>query len=140
MKYQNANEMKWKICPARTYRKKAVLGWLVILICFLLTITTNVILGICLTAILIATQANFLFSSTFTLNESGITAKYPLRTKKYSWVQVKRVKFFKDACYMFTRKKPSNLDGWSGMAVFYLEKRDKYVPVIKQHLGKDVLL
>lgn len=127
-------ETKWKICPAMVYPKKAFFGWLLIVIVAFLISSTSLILGICLSAVLIATQANFLFSSTFTINEQGIEAKYPISRKKYTWEQVRRVKFFKDSCYLFTRKKPSNLDGWSGMSVLYLDQRDNIVPVIKSHL------
>ena len=127
-------EMKWKVCPAMVYPKKAFFGWLLIVIVGFLISTTSLILGICLSAVLIATQANFLFSSTFTINELGVEAKYPISRKKYAWEQVQRVKFFKESCYLFTRKKPSNLDGWTGMAVFYHDQRDKIVPVIKSLL------
>ena len=127
-------EMKWKVCPAMVYPKKAFFGLLLIVIVGFLISTTSLILGICLSAVLIATQANFLFSSTFTINELGIEAKYPISKKKYTWEQVRRVKFFKESCYLFTRKKPSNLDGWSGMAVFYHNQQEKIVPVIKSHL------
>ena len=127
-------EMQWKVCPAKVYHKKAIFGWILIVVLGAFISSTSIILGILLTAVLVATQANFFFNSTFKINEEGLEAKYPFRTKKYTWKQVRRVKFFKDACYLFTRNKPSNLDGWSGIAVYYLDQRDRVVPAIKSHL------
>ena len=138
MESDASHELKWRSCPAKAYPKKALFGWCAILFCAFLIVTTNIILGICLTAVLIATQANFFFSSTFTVSEDGIIAKYPLRTKRFSWEQVKRAQFFKDACFMFTRKKPSALDGWSGMAIYYFDNRDDVVPTLKEHLVEGV--
>lgn len=127
-------EMQWKSCPAKMYPKKAFLGWFIIIIVGFFISTTSVIMGIGLTAILIATQATFLFTSSFVITGEGVVAKYPIRKKQYTWEQIRRVKFFKDACFLFSRKKPSNMDGWSGMTLFYGDKRDAVVEAIKSHL------
>jgi hypothetical protein len=100
--------------------------------------TTSIVLGICLTAILIATQATFLFYSTFTIDDEGVFAKYPFRKKHYSWNQVKRVNYFKDVCYVFSRRKPSSLDGWSGIAVIYGDRREDVIARIKSHVQEGV--
>ena len=131
-------EMQWKICPAKMYPKKAVLGWFLILVFGFFISSTSIILGIGLTGVLIATQATFLFTSSFAINNDGLVAKYPIRKKQYAWEQVRRVKFFKDTCYLFRRKKPSNMDGWFGISVFYGDRRDEVVSAIKSHLRKDV--
>ena len=131
-------EMQWKICPAKMYPKKAFFGWTLILFVGLMISSTSILLGVCLTGVLIATQATFLFNSTFTISSKGLVAKYPFRKKQYNWEQVRRVAFFKDVCYLFSRKKPSNMDGWSGIAVIYGDNREDVVSVIKSHLGEDV--
>jgi hypothetical protein len=120
------------------YPKKAFFGWILILFVGFLISTTSIVLGICLTAILIATQATFLFYSTFKIDDEGVFAKYPFRKKHYSWNQVKRVNFFKDVCYVFSRKKPSTLDGWSGIAVIYGDRREDVIARIKSHLQEGV--
>jgi len=138
MEESTKTEMKWKICPAKMYPKKAVIGWVIIIGLGLAIASTNIILGLCLTAVLIATQATFLFPSTFSITDDGVIAIYPIRRKHYSWSQVRRVKFFKDVCYLFSRKKPSNLDGWSGMALFYEENREDVIQAIRDHLREGV--
>ena len=131
--------IRWKICPAKIFPKKAFFGWLVIIIVGFMISTTSLVLGLCLTAVLIATQATFLFSSTFSITEDGIVARYPLRKKEYTWKQIKRIKFFHDACYLFRRRKPSNLDGWSGIPVFYGENREAVIAAIQSHMSGDVV-
>ncbi|MBC8202947.1 MAG: hypothetical protein H8E91_03875 [Planctomycetes bacterium] len=131
-------EIKWSVRPAKMHPKKAVFALLVDLGFGALIASNSLILGICMTAVLIGTQATFLFTSKFTISEAGVKAKYPARTKYYTWEQIRRAKFFKEACYLFTRKKPSNLDGWSGIAVFYGEDRDKIVAAIKSRLSSEV--
>ena len=131
-------ELRWRVSLAKMYPKKAVLGWTVILIVGILISSTSILLGVGLTIVLIATQATFLFPSTFVISHRGILAKYPIRKKFYSWDHIRRASFFKDACYLFRRKKPSNLDGWTGLAVFYGDKRDEIVVAIKSHLREDV--
>lgn len=132
-------EMEWSVCPAKMYPKKAMFAWLVIVVFGGVIVSTNLILGICMVGVLIATQATFLFSSRFTISEDGLKAKYPIRTKSCTWKQIRRAKFFKEACFMFTRKKPSNLDGWTGMTVFYGENREVIIAAIKSHLEPEVL-
>jgi hypothetical protein len=128
------NALQWKICPAKMYPKKAVFGWILILVVGFLISTTSIVLGICLTAILIATQAVFFFTTTYTIDKKGLVAKFPIRKKQYTWEQIRRVKYFKEACFLFTRKKPSNMDGWTGITVMYGDKRDEVIRVIKSHL------
>ena len=134
------SEMEWSVCPAKMYTKRAVFGWLIIVLFGGVIVTTNLILGICMAAVLIATQATFLFSTRFTISEDGLLAKYPIRTKFCAWKQIRRANFLKEACFMFTRKKPSNLDGWTGMTVFYGENRDEIIAAIKSHLEPEVVL
>jgi hypothetical protein len=138
MDENNLEDLQWRVSLAKIYPKKAVLGWSVILGVGVLISSTSILLGLGLTIVLIATQATFLFPSTFVISQRGLLANYPIRKKFYSWDQIRRASFFNDACYLFRRKKPSNLDGWTGLAVFYGDKRDEVVAAIKSHLREDV--
>ena len=131
-------EISWSVRPASLHPKKAAFALFVDFGFGALIASNNILLGICMTAVLIGTQATFLLTSKFTLTDTGIKAKYPFRTKHYTWEQIRRAKFFKEACYLFTRKKPSNLDGWSGIAVFYGEDREGIESAIKARLGSEV--
>jgi len=132
------DEFKWSACPAKKHPRKAAFALLVDLGFGALIASNSLILGICMAGVLIATQATFLFTSRFSIDEEGICAKYPIRKKVYTWKQIRRAKFFNEACYLFTRKKPSNLDGWSGLTIFYGEDRDEIIRVVKSHLEPDI--
>jgi len=132
-------EITWSVRPANSHPKKAAFALLVDFGFGALIASNSLILGICMTGVLIGTQATLLLTSHFTISESGVKAKYPVRTKYYKWEQIRRAKFFKEACYLFTRKKPSNLDGWLGIAVFYGKDRDGIVTTIKARLGSEVV-
>ena len=131
-------ELKWRVSLAKMYPKKAVLGWTIILVVGILISSTSILLGVGLTIVLIATQATFLFPSTFVIYQRGILANYPIRKKFYSWDHIRRALFFKDACYLSRRKKSSIFDGWTGLAVFYGDKREEVVDAIKSHLREGV--
>ena len=99
---------------------------------------SNVLLGVVLTIVLIASIATFLFPSRFTIDDSGVTASYPLRKKFYEWSQIRRLKMFQHSAYMFKRKKPSNLDGWTGLALFFNADREEIVKRLNQFLSEEV--
>ena len=131
-------EMRWRVCPAMIHPKKGVFAWIVILVIGVLIVQTAPIVGSVLMLFFIGSLATFLFPSTFTIDEDGLLARYPIRKKYFAWEQIRRVKFFNDACYLFTRKNPSNLDCWSGIAVYYGEGKNEIIASIKSHLREDI--
>ena len=131
-------EVQWRVRPATHHPIKALCTWLVILVIGIMIITTDPIIGSVLLLLFIGSLSTFLFPSTFTIDEVGVLANYPIRKKHYMWEQVRRVKFFNDACFLFTRKKPSTLDRWSVMAIYYGNCKNEIVASINSHLREDV--
>lgn len=127
-------EMQWKVCPAKLHPKKALWAALFIFAIGFAIASSGFVLGLALGAVLVGTQSIFFFTTTYTINAKGLFAKFPIRKKQYTWEQVRRVKFFKEACFLFTRTKPSNMDGWSGITVMYGDKQDEVIAAIKSHL------
>ena len=138
MEEMDPNEMQWKVCPAKLHPKKAVFAAIFILLVCALISTSGIVLGLCMAGVLFGTQAIFFFTTTYTIDDKGLVAKFPIRKKQYTWEQVRRVKFFKEACFLFTRKKPSNMDGWTGITVMYGDKQEEVVAAIKTHLSEGV--
>jgi hypothetical protein len=132
-------ELQWKSCPASMHPIRAVFAWLVIIFVAIAIGSNSIILGIVLTATLIATQGTFLFPTKYFISEDGLRAKYLIRSKFYTWARIRRATFYKELCYVCTRKKPSNRDAWSGMSIFYGKKRDEVVSALKCHLAEDVV-
>lgn len=138
MEAKEKTSIEWRVWPASFRPKQAISTWILIVVLGYVILDTDPITGVLLLGLFIASLSTFLFPSKFKIDNEGMTAKYPIRKKYYKWSQVRRAKFFDDACYLFTRKKPSNLDGWSGIAVFYGDQKDEIVASIKDHLQEGV--
>ncbi len=136
---QEKNTIEWRVWPASMQPRRCIFAWAIIAISGALIMSTDLIIGILLTVLFIGSLSTFLFPSRFRIDQEGLTAMYPIRKKYYKWSQVRRAKFFNDACYLFTRKKPSNLDGWSGIAVYYGNRKDEIAALLKAHLQEGVV-
>ena len=132
------DELTWKVCPAAIHPWKGVSAWLVIIGTAAVIVDTNLIVGICSFAFLLITLATFIFPSTFTIDEEGIRAKYPLHKKHYSWGQIKKARFLENSCALFHTRRRSWITG-SGMHVFFGTQSFEIAPAIKSHLAEDVL-
>ena len=138
MESSDAATYSWTCNPSAIHPVKRVFALGCIVLFGGSIIMSNVLLGVVLTAVLIASIATFLFPSTFSIDQSGITACYPLRKKYYQWSQIRRFKMFQHSAYMFKRKKPSNLDGWTGLALFFNADREEIVKRLNQFLSEEV--
>ncbi len=138
MESSDAITYSWTCNPSDIHPVRRVFAWGCVILFGSSIIMSNAILGVALTAVLIASIATFLFKSTFTIDQSGITASYPLRKKFYEWSQIRRLKMFQHSAYMFKRKKPSNLDGWTGLALFFNSNREEIVKHLDRFLSEDV--
>lgn len=128
----------WTCNPSDIHPVKRVFAWGCVVLFGGSIIMSNVLLGVALTIVLIASIATFLFPSRFTIDDSGVTASYPLRKKFYEWSQIRRLKMFQHSAYMFKRKKPSNLDGWTGLTLFFNSDRDEIVKRLNHFLSEEV--
>lgn len=138
MEKTNTDELTWKVCPAAAHPWKGVCAWLVIIGTAAMIMDTNLIVGICSLVFLLITLATFIFPSTFTIDEEGIRAIYPLHKKQYSWGQIKKARFLENSCALFQSRRRSWVSG-SGMHVFFGTQSCKVAPAIKAHLTEDVL-
>ena len=140
MEAKEKTSIEWRVWPASLRPKQAISTWILIVVLGYVILDTDPITGVLLLGLFIASLSTFLFPSKFKIDDEGMTAKYPIRKKYFKWSQVRRAKFFDDACYLFTRKKPSNLDGWSGIAVFYGDQKDEIVASLKDHLQDGIAI
>ena len=138
MESSDAITYSWTCNPSDIHPVRRVFAWSCVVLFGGSIIMSNALLGVALTAVLIASIATFLFPSKFTLDPSGVTAKYPLRKKFYEWSQIRRLKVFQHSAYMFKRRKPSNLDGWTGLTLFFNANRDEIVTHLDHYLSEDV--
>ena len=131
--------IEWSVCPAMLSPVKGACVWLFISALGVAIMQTDFLLGLLLFGLLVGLLSSFLFSTNFCISEKGLIAKYPIRTKRYGWDQIRRVKFFDDSFYLFSRHKPSSLDNWYFMSVFYGDKKAEVHSAVTEYLREDVV-
>lgn len=131
------DELTWKVCPATLHPWKGVGVWLLLVGTAIVVLDTNLIVGVCSIAFLLVTLATFMFPSTYTIDDDGIRANYPLHRKEYSWGQIKQARFLNDSCTLFDTSKRSWMSG-SGMHVYFGRQTKEIAPEIKSHLSEGI--
>ena len=139
MEPTDSSTFEWQCNPSRLYPVKRVIAWVCIVGFGASIIATDLIMGVLLTAVLLGSLSSSLFTSRFSINAQGVFARYPLRSKFYAWDQIRRVKTFQHVGYLFKRKKPSNLDGWIGLSLYFGAQREEIMEAMNTHLTKDVV-
>ncbi len=84
--------------------------------------------------VLVAALNRFFFPSRFTIDDQGITARFPLRRQRCRWADLRRYAVDRHGCYLSTRAKRSRLDAYRGMHVLFGRHRDAVMEGIHAHL------
>ncbi len=128
--------MTWRACPAATHPRRAIVAVAGILgiAAMLWTIGPLASIG---GAILMVVMLNvFFLTSRFTIDEEGITARYPLRRLHLRWSDVRRCFVDSDGGFLSRRHRPSRWD--RGMNLYFSDRRDEVVAAIYDHLPEGV--
>lgn len=86
--------------------------------------------------VLVGALNRFFFPSRFTIDPEGITARYPLRTQRFRWGDLRRWAVDRHGCYLSTRARRSRLDAYRGMHVLFGRYREAVLDRIRDHLAK----
>lgn len=76
----------------------------------------------------------FYFPSRFCIDDDGITARFPLTTRRLSWSQVRRFVRDERGGYLSTRGRRSWLDAYGGLHVLFGDDREAVVERIRERL------
>lgn len=71
--------------------------------------------GVAGVVILLASLSSFFFTSKYKVDSVGITAQYPLRSKRLKWSEIRRFVHAEGGGYLSTRSKASRMDAYRGM-------------------------
>ncbi len=125
--------MSWRAHPARERRAHAVGAGVAILALSLATFAMFVHFAWAPLAagLLVVSLNRFFFPSSFTIDEEGITAQYPLRRLRLRWIDVRRFVHDRNGGYLSTRARPSRLDAYRGMHLLFGEQREAIVQCIQ---------
>jgi hypothetical protein len=131
----------WQAHPARERAGQAVAaGLMVVCLSFLsAALMQHTLWGVIAVAILAIALNRFFFPSRFTIDEEGITARYPLRSQRFRWADLRRFAHDEDGGYLSTRARPSRLDAWRGMHLLFGGEREEAVRRIEAHLPEEAV-
>ena len=85
--------------------------------------------------VLVATLNRFYFRRRFDIDAEGITARFPLRTKRFRWADTRRFIVDANGGFLSPRAKRSRLDAWQGLHVLFGRQREPVIERIRAHLA-----
>ncbi len=130
-------DFSWQVHPARERRGAAVATSLIILAVAgaVWASVANWAWAALAVVLLLVGLNRFFFPSRFTIDESGITAKYPLRTLRYRWEDLRRFVCDRHGGYLSTRSRRSRLDAYRGMHLLFGRDREAVIGQIRARLA-----
>ncbi len=132
------SSLHWRACPARRHPWKAAFAVTCIALVSLLGLTVNIPTAIIMVAVLVGTQSIFFFPSSFSIDDEGITARYPLRRARFAWSEVKRFVVVGESGFLSRRRKPSMWDTFTGMPILLPEEPAETIAAIRGHLPESL--
>jgi len=131
-------EYSWQAHPARERAGHAAAAAFVVVVLGLMCglLMQNSLWGVLAVAVMAAALNRFFFPSRFSIDEEGITARYPLRSRRLRWADLRRFAHDGEGGYLSTRTRPSRLDAWRGMHVLFGGRGEDVVPRIRARLPR----
>ena len=127
---------KWSAHPARE-RAVAALAASIAVLGFgaLIGIASGAVgWGVVSVAVLLASLNRFFLPSRFSIDDDGITARYPLRSQRFRWGEIRRFIVDNRGGYLSTRARRSRFDAFSGMHVLFGPDRRSVIEHIRAQL------
>lgn len=78
----------------------------------------------------------FFLPSRFEIDAEGITARYPLRTRRARWADLRRFAHDRYGGYLSTRSRPSRMDAYGGLHLVFGADRDDAVERIETRMQR----
>lgn len=128
---------KWTAYPARERPWRAALG-IALILAFAAVLWLEfsspwwAMFGL---AVLLASLNRFFLPSRFAIDAKGITARFPMRTQRMSWADVRRFVHDANGGYLSTRARASRLDGFRGMHLLLGAEPEGIITLIDSHLA-----
>jgi hypothetical protein len=85
--------------------------------------------------VLLVALNRFFFSSRFTIDPEGITARYLLRSYRRRWQELRRFAHDERGGLLSTRVRPSRFDTFRGVPILFGAHRDRVVAEVEQRLA-----
>ena len=133
---QLPEEFSWHAHPASERKSAATAASFVVLaIASAVWISSQSLLLVGLgVAMLLAALNRFFLRSRFSIDQNGITARFPLRIQRLKWRDTRRFLVDERGGYLSSRSKRSWLDAYRGLHVLFGSHRTQVIARIRAHL------
>lgn len=95
--------------------------------------------GILSSGVLIIALNRFFFPTRFSIDEGGITARFPLRSIRYEWADVRRFVHDEYGGCFYRRARQSRLDACSGLTISFGSQKQAVIDCINTHISMENL-
>ncbi len=132
-----SQEYSWTAQPARNNRRKLIFAITTILVLSVLIFFSfgSWSWAIFCLLFMVLTLNRFFFKSTFKIDAKGIQAIYPLKKKYLEWADIRRFQHDRYGGYLSTRRRPSRLDYYRGMHLYFAVEKDAAIKVIEDRIS-----
>jgi len=132
-------QLTWTVHPVmERSRIKQTIGAIVLIVLFCAIVYFSTPSGwgwtIFSAVILVLALNRFFFRSRFVIDEEGITARHPLRRRRFLWKNIRRFQVDRYGGYLSTRSGVSRLDAYRGMHLLFNVDRDEIIEMIRERI------
>jgi hypothetical protein len=132
----------WRVHPARDRLSAAVLAAAVILLAAWLTAELMELTawGIFAVFVLVVGCNRFFFPTSYELTALGITARYPLKTIRYQWPELRRFVYDRSGGFLSPRARRSFLDEYRGISLLFPDPSQEIIQEICRRLPSEAIV
>lgn len=132
----------WQVHPARKRWGTALLtsglitfaAWLVV------GLMEQPSWGVFAVVVLVVGCNRFFFPTRYEIDNQGITARFPLRTVRYQWVELRRFLYDHSGGFLSPRIRRSPLDEYRGISLLFPDDAQSIIQEIQSHLPTEALI
>jgi len=138
---ESSETLTWRVHPARQQpgRTALAVATIVVITAFAAPIMGHPAWSVLIIGVLVLALNRFFLPSRFTIDETGITASYPMTRQRYRWEQIKRFGHDEDGAFVSHRPRKSVLDGYTGMHLIFnthdASRRERIVQRIRSMIA-----
>lgn len=132
----------WQVHPLRERWKSALAATSVIALAAWLSalIMGQLAWGVFASGVLVIACNRFYFPTRYELTAEGITARFPLKTIRYRWVEIRRFVYDQNGGFLSRRARGSFLDDYQGISLLFPKDSGKVIQWIRDQLPRESIV
>ncbi len=132
-------EFSWQAHPAAERIGAALVGSLIVIAAAgaIYASFQSIEWSVLALVVLVLSLNRFYFRSRFHIDSEGITARFPLRSQRCRWADIRRFMVDDHGGYLSTRARRSWLDAYRGLHILFGRQRPAVIDQIRTHLPRE---